>query len=372
MKNIVNAKQAPQIYYGLHMAPGVAEYREAGREPYRIMIEEETIKNMDPTFSGKPVYVRHVNEVNWDQLQAEADGYVVESFFNQKDGKHWVKFIVVSDRGHEAIRNGWKLSNAYVPKSFANGGRWHGVEYAKEVTNGEYEHLAIVPDPRYEESVILTPEQFKSYNGEKELELLKLANDKGDTTMKLNFFKKQKVENTADLEGTTVVLPKSGRELTIADLVKNADEVAVAGQEMMANGDHHIMVGEHKMKVNELVEKYAQCMNELSDLKKPKQDESDEEAKKKALELAAHEEGEIEAKKKSSISEDEEKKKNADKAAEDEKKKNADKAADEEKKKNALHFEALKNANMEPIVEEAVFEMMADKIARGKSRYGSV
>ena len=176
---ITNAKILPRRFYGLHMAPGVAEYKDEttnNGQPYRIFIGEDVIKNMDSTFEGRPVYVRHVDQVNMDKLQHEADGYVVKSFFNARDGKHWVEFIVVSDKGHEAIRSGWKLSNAYIPKSFAGSGLWHGVEYVKEVMDGEYEHLALVPNPRYEESIILTPDEFKNYNNEKELELQKLSN----------------------------------------------------------------------------------------------------------------------------------------------------------------------------------------------------
>ena len=175
---VENARQMPQVYYGLHMSPGVAEYRDPGKDPYRIMINEKVIRDMDATFTGKPVYVGHVAEVDIDKLQIEADGYVTDSFYNKVDGKHWVKFIVVSDKGHQAIRNGWKLSNAYVLKSSTTGGQWHGVDFQKEVTSAEYEHLAIVPDPRYAESIVLTPQQFKQYNENHQLELEKVANSK--------------------------------------------------------------------------------------------------------------------------------------------------------------------------------------------------
>lgn len=368
MNKVENAKQPPQVFYGLHMVPGVAEYREPGREPCRILIEEEAIKNMDPTFQGRPVFVRHVDEVNLENIQHEADGYVIESFYNEKDGKHWVKFIVVSDRGHEAIRNGWRLSNAYLPKEMTGGGLWHGVEYQKKITRGEYEHLAIVPNPRYDESVILTPDEFKSYNNEKELELKKLANE-GDKPMKLNFFKKTKVENSTDLEGTTVVLPKSGLEKTISQLVNEADEMEQKkneekDSEVMANMDHSVQVGDEKMKLNDLVKKYSDCMNELAELKKSSADKApdeekdnasaaeDEDAKKKALELAEHEEKEIKEKKESDLDKEEPKKNE-----------------EEETKKN--HFEALKNAEKTAIVVAPKFEFNEDKVARGKARYGS-
>lgn len=357
---VKNAKILPRVYYGLHFSEGVAEYREPGREPYRILVNENTIKNMDPTFEGRPVYVRHVDEVDLENIQTESDGYVVESFFNKADGKHWAKFIVVSDKGHEAIRAGWKLSNAYIPKGFATGGLWHGVEYIKEVTNAEYEHLAIVPNPRYEESVIMTPEQFKQYNERKEIELKKLSNSnpnsKGENMSLLKFFSKKSVENSADLETMSVLLPKSKKEKTIAQLVNESDDSNMPDH--MANGEHKVQVGEEKMTVNDLVQKHLECMNELSVLKKPVESEKSD--------------GDVAPVKQNEESEEEkEKKKNAEAAAEEEKKKNAEEAEKAEKaKKNAL-FETLKNAPSNADTIRPVVELSEDRVARGKSRYGA-
>ena len=88
-----NAKTLPATFYGLHMVPGVAEYSEPTvkkGEPYRLLIGPDTAKNMDPSYSGKPLYVHHVDQVNLDKLQEEAAGYVSESFYNPMDGMHWV------------------------------------------------------------------------------------------------------------------------------------------------------------------------------------------------------------------------------------------------------------------------------------------
>jgi len=337
----------PKVYFGLHMVEGVAEYREPGKDPYRIFIGEQTIKNMDPTFQGLPVYVHHVNEVEYNKdLRKEADGFVVRSFFNKADGKHWVEFMVVSETAEQAIGNGWKLSNAYVPKSTAPGGQWHGVDFKNEITAGEYEHLAIVPRPRYEESVILTPEEFKAYNQAKEAELLRIANSKDTKGASMfKFFKREKVENSADFDSMSVELPTSKKEMTLADIIKGYDKVVnMAGY---AAEDHVVKVGNEEMSVKDLVANYQSKCNEIEVMKKPKDDEKkeneavdekkenidDEEAKKKALELAKHEEAEM------------------------------------AKKKNA--FDKLKNAQETAFVETAKVDLSIDMLSRGKTRYGS-
>lgn len=360
----------------MHFYPGVAEYAEFGKDPYRVFLNEDTIRAMDPTFAGRPIFVEHVDEVegNLDELRKEADGWVIESFYNAADGKHWAKFIVVSERGEKAIKAGMRLSNAYIPNGFGQGGLWNGVSYQKEITSGEYEHLAIVRHPRYEESVIMTPEEFKKYNDDKLTELKRLANSKDEkekTKMKLNFFKRAKVENAIDPE-LSVVLPKTGREVTIVQLVNEAD--VIRNMDGYANADHMVKLHDgSEMKVGELVTKHKAMCDEIEAMKAKNAEGADkaeggeaeggeaeevenaeaddEAAKKKALELAEHEDKEIEAAKK---------KNEADEAAK--------KKADEAKKK----ADALRNAHLKNSEDEtALVEFSVDQVARGKSRYGS-
>lgn len=357
-KILSNASQFPKRYFGLHFLPGVAEYQTKGSEPYRVFVNEQTIREMSPTFEGKPVYVKHVDEVNVQDLgKGNEDGWVVKSFYNSADGKTWVEFLVTSDKGHEAISSGWKLSNAYLPTSFAQGGLWNGVEYAKEVTSGEFEHLAIVPNPRYEESVIMTPEDFKEYNLKKENELKRLtnSNNKGADGM-FKLFKKTKVENSSEFENMVVTLPKSGKELTITQLVNDMDSMEQKKNEEkerapMCNEEHMVDMGdESKMSVKEMKDAYNSMKQELSDLKKPKEEEEE-----KKNEEPKKEEKKNEEKKAAAVVEE---------------KKNEEKKPEEEKKANS-HFESLKNAQAASLQKVTVVDLSSDKVARGKSRYGS-
>lgn len=257
-----------KIFYGMHFYPGVAQY-DMPEGSFRVFINEATIRKLNPSFAGRPVFVEHVEGVDEDvdQLRNEADGWVIESFFNEADGKTWCKFILVTDRAMRAVAKGFKLSNAYIPQLMDKEATWNGVEYQKQVVGGEFEHLAIVNNPRYEESVIMSPDEFKAYNEKLKTELYRLANSKdkkGETKMALKLFKRQKLENAVDIENTMVELPKSKKELSIAQLVNDHD--AFLNMNGYANGDHMVKLhDESEMSVNDLVKSYQAKCNELDE-----------------------------------------------------------------------------------------------------------
>lgn len=422
VETIKNGAGQGSVWYGMHFYPGVAEYRPPGRDPYRVYLNEKTIRSMDQSFTGRPVFVEHVGDVEQDinKLRKEADGWVVESFYNEADGKHWVKFIVVSELGEQAIRSGMRLSNCYVAKSEASGGVWNGVDYLKQVVKGEYEHLALVKNPRYDESVVLSPEQFKKYNEEHLVELKRIANSKESTIMSVaKFFKRvtTKVEN--DLSDVMVVLPNSKREVAIADLIEAADRVtnddppatstpslnpagvaslkkafgneenntwigtpghnsnaeAPAAEQKMADMAHMVKMKDGMMcNVAELMEKHDKMKDELEAMKKPKEEPKaedapkeepkkkdaidDKEAKESALKLAEHEEAEVVAEK--------EKAKNELEALEARK---ADIQARVERLKNAPGREMSRFAN--GAAQQAAVTLPGAQVKLGQQRYGS-
>jgi hypothetical protein len=317
MDHVENEKNFPRVFYGLHAAAGVAEYtNEETKENYRILLPEDTLKKMDPTFPGKPIFFHHVDKIDLENIKSEAEGYVVESFLNQPDGRHWVKFIATTDEALEHIARGEKLSNAYKPTKIGPPGQWHNVDYSQEINDGEYTHLVITPDPRYEESLILTPEEFKKYNEEKLKEIDEIKNEKGEKPM-FNFFKKELVKNSKELEGISLQLPKSKKEVSLEQIINEADERAEKGEEGYADLEHKVKTHDGSvMNVGELLEKHKELSNAYDTLKqkcdemekgaddkekpegdKPKENvspEDDEKAKKELLQLAEHEQEEIE------------------------------------------------------------------------------
>jgi len=373
---VSNAAQG-KIFYGMHFYPGVAEYAEPGQDAYRVFINEDTIRKMNPTFAGKPIFVEHVDEVEDDinELRKDADGWVVESFFNAADGKTWVKFIVVSDRAERAIKNGFRLSNAYIPRNFSNGGLWNGVSYLKEVTDGDFEHLAIVKNPRYEESVIMTPDEFKKYNEDKSIELKRLANskEKEKSKMKFNLFKRTKVENQKDFdfENMCVTLPKTGKEKTLIQLVNEADEFEEKKKENVADPKAIVKLHDGSTcSVGDLIEKHKSLHDELSALKK---DEMEEERDLETEDSPVDVEGDLHNEEEED--EQESAKKNA-LESEDEleaakKKKNASATKKKIPTDKSKHFESLRNAHVNVDDETARVDLMDDQVQRGRARYGS-
>lgn len=353
------------IWYGMHFYPGCAEYADNGNS-YRVFLNDDTIRAMGPSFAGKPVFVLHVDEVEEDlnKLRSEADGWVIESFYNQADGKHWVKFIVCSEKGEQAIKKGFRLSNCYMPKGFGAGGTWNGISYDKEVTGGDYEHLAIVPNPRYEESVIMTPEKFKEYNDNKLNELKKFANNKDEgKKMKFNFFKRQKVENSTELDGMCVVLPNSKKEVFLEKLINEADEREMKKDEpKMVDMKDLVEIDGEKLSVDELVKQFnaAKCNKKNEDEDEDDDDSEDPAAMNSEDEDKKENEDDEEEKK----VEDSKKNEEEDDEEEEEKKKN--------KKKNAKDkADRLRNADKKPTQFVARVDLSMDQVARGKKLFGS-
>lgn len=375
-----------KVFYGMHFYPGVAEYEEQGKEAFRVFINEQTIRQMSPSFAGCPVYVEHVDEVEDDlgEVREDADGWVVESFFNAADGKTWAKFIVVSDRGLTAIRRGFRLSNAYLPKSFADGGLWNGVSYRNEVTGGEFEHLAIVRNPRYEESVIMTPEEFKAYNDEKSNELKRLANSKdkkGDNKMAFKLFKRTKVENSIDIEGMIIELPISKKEMSLTKVINAYD--AILNMNGYANDEHMVKVNDkEEMSVKDLVKAHQEKCNELDEMKKkndgdgdddgdPSMDnDSEAEIEESGMEDVGDRGGDVHLNEEDEDAEDDKEDKKADKKKN--KMKNEMSLVEARKVLAREKASRLKNAHIRDRDEEvAVVSLPQDQVARGKARYGS-
>jgi hypothetical protein len=353
---IENSKNFPKRYFARHIKEGLVHYLENGKDKL-YLVTNEALHKMNSSFEGKPIYIRHVDEVDTDKMKEEAVGYVVKSFYNEFDGAWWAE-IIADDEAQGYIEKGWAVSNAYLPTELGSGGVYHDIDYDKEVKSGVYEHLAIVDNPRYEEAVIMTPEEFKDFNEGRKTELDKLKNSK-ENEMLSEEDKKELLDSLKNsLSEIVKDTVKNAMEEKDAEDKKNAEdedhrqlirEIAA----ISAKGESDFEGGlEEKVKtIIGLAEKLGYSKDEAKHNAEDEEDKKEDEKEDKESEDKKDNESEEDSEKENKCNEDEDKEK-------------------EEKKENSKFFSFLHNAKTNSDKSKTI-ATMATGLALGRERYGS-
>lgn len=371
-----NDKRFPARYFARHIKEGLVSYKENGQEVL-YLLTNEALQKMNKSFEGKPIYIRHVDEVKLESLREESFGRVVKSFYNEFDGAWWCE-IVVDEPIINLVEEGWGVSNCYLPTELGEGGTYHNIDYQKEVKNGEYEHLAIVDNPRYEEAVIMTPEEYETYNQGRKAEIEKLKNSKEKEEMEISEEKlasliKNAVEETAskireEFENSRKENDREDKRRLIREIGALQDKPA---SEFEGGED------EKWATITKLAEKLAYDKSERSDKDNACENECHEEKKNESVDkrdlireimaiagkTASEEDVRTIAKKAEELAYD---KSEAD-TKDNEKEEEEDK---EEKKENSKFFSIFKNAKADH-KEIKTVPTMGSGFALGRERYGS-
>lgn len=345
-----NSKNFPKRYFARHIKEGLVHYLEKGEDKL-YLVKNDALVKMNPSFDGKPIYIRHVEDVDIEKMKEQAVGYVVKSFYNEFDGAFWAE-IIADDEAQGYIEKGWAVSNAYLPTELGSGGVYHDINYDKEVKSGVYEHLAIVNNPRYEEAVIMTPEEFKDFNEGRKAELDKLKNSK-ENEMLSEEDKKELLESlTNSLSDIVKDTVKNAIDEKMAENKKNAEDEdhrqlirEIAAVSAKADGDFEGGLDEKVRTIIGLAEKLGYSKDEA------KHNADDEEDKKEEDEDSKENESDDDSEKENKCNEEEEKK-------------------DEEKKENSKFFDFLHNAK-NTNSKGNLISTMAHGLALGRERYGS-
>jgi hypothetical protein len=145
-----------KLFTGHHLEPGIVSYDNPDGTKTVYLLTREAIAKMRPTAEGKPIVglsggYDHKQVKPSDFKEGQVDGVVIESFDNPEAGWEDVRFIVWDDDTKAKCRQGFQLSCAYVPtETREEKGLWHNCPYDAVILNGEYTHVAVVPNPRYE------------------------------------------------------------------------------------------------------------------------------------------------------------------------------------------------------------------------------
>lgn len=142
--------------------PGIISYDDSNMGT--VFVSREALDRMGPTFKGAPVIFvpEHHNDAdketafNFDDVGSNPpSGIVTSAPYWGDDGWQYVDMIIWDEQAIKAIDKGFSVSCSYEVDEVAEGGEWHQIPYDEEVVNGHYNHMAIVPRPRYEGSRIL-------------------------------------------------------------------------------------------------------------------------------------------------------------------------------------------------------------------------
>ena len=139
-----NGKGRP--FVSRFIEPGIAHYKELGD----ILITKETLNKFINTMVGCPVIIEHedVTDASADKLRV---GVVSRVWFNEMDGYFYCEGILTDPEAIDLVKNqGYNVSCAYSFVSDNTKRTHNGKEIDMEFIDGEFLHLALVKDPRYE------------------------------------------------------------------------------------------------------------------------------------------------------------------------------------------------------------------------------
>lgn len=224
----------PTRYKAKFIEPGIISYEDSGAG--KVFVSKEALDKMMASFVGKPV----VNKVHKDLLPQEAfktsdtnptsaaDGIVSNVEFDPETGWYWADMLVWDLATKENLdKNGYTVSCAYVPTDVGGPGTYHNIDYDDEVLNGNYTHMAIVANPRYEGAEVI-------------------RNSKGGRKVVFTFSRKKKAKELKNTEA-------------VATDDKNTDDA------IEANADDSYIIDEdgNKIPVSEMMAAYkAKCESE--------------------------------------------------------------------------------------------------------------
>jgi len=149
-----NAAKWPEKFTCSFIEPGLISYEDM--DAGKVFVSKQALDKMAQTFIGKPV----VNLMHKDlepQDFKKGDGVVTNVYYNETDGWYYCDFLVWDEETKKNCAGGkFSVSCAYVPTDTdLVGGVHNNIKYDQEVRNGEYTHLAIVKNPRYNKARIL-------------------------------------------------------------------------------------------------------------------------------------------------------------------------------------------------------------------------
>ena len=317
--NAITQNLTAKSYKTRFLEAGVVNYPEQNQMVY---ISPNNLPIIAQKFKGCKIVIEH-KEVSEEQAQQEIVGYVSNIYM--EDGWAWADFTVHSQEAIDAINQGFSTSCAYSAVMKKEGGIKNAVQYDDEVIDIREDdvitHIALVPNPRYDDSIILE----NSINNKIKNKVMSIFKSKTES-------KELSIENK-------IYKHSDGEETPVSEMISyftNAVAEEKANKCKYANSDDKIDVNGEDMTVGELADFFKKSKKKNEEDKKENEEMKEEDKK---------ENEDKEEDKKENEDKEEDKKENEDK--EEDKKENEDMKEDkeEDKKENEKEEEEEKKGS---------------------------
>jgi len=176
-----DGKGKGRYFVSRFIEPGLAHYKELGD----IVITKETLDKFIQSMVGCPVIIDHkdVTDKNVDKLRV---GTISRVWFNEQDGWYYCEGILTDDEAIDLVKNqGWNVSCSYSFVSDESQKTYHGKPIDMVFTDGEFLHLAIVEDPRYEGANIVVNSNDEKQEEIETKEIVDNSTDKENVIMQV-------------------------------------------------------------------------------------------------------------------------------------------------------------------------------------------
>lgn len=275
-------------YRAEHIHPGVVGYPE-DPEIKSILVSPEALEKMRKSFIGKPVVNMEHSNLSPEELltftpeqieDSEVAVGVVADSGKLDNGFDYVDFVVWDEETQKNIdERGFSVSNAYLPSEFGDGGEENAIPYDAELLDGEYLHLAIVPNPRYNKAKVYANQKPTKEGRMKLFKIGKKAEDVKKNQAPEDEKKKDE-ESAEELEmSNAYVEMENGEKVPLEEAMnayKAAKERENAESENVMNMEDEVELdtGE-KVKVADLMKAYA-AEKEMENAEPPTDTTADE------------------------------------------------------------------------------------------------
>ena len=131
--------------------PGPISYREMKNGTIELL-RKSTIDASCHALVGQPVTMGHPTAARNDAeikdwARQNAIGTIESVTYNADDGWYWAEGAVTKP---EAVRENCAPSVVFFARGYGSAGKFHGIPYGRELTAVEFDHIGLVPNPRFE------------------------------------------------------------------------------------------------------------------------------------------------------------------------------------------------------------------------------